>query len=128
MKYLIMIFGLFEFFGTLNMASGGGNISHIGHLGGLVSGLIIIMSMRKGSSSSSKVKKQGPVVDILRKKKLEQIRDIEAKYVATACSNCKRQLGQLTEYHKTGIEIGGVHDMLSRAIKINGKAAERQEY
>ncbi|GAI46246.1 unnamed protein product, partial [marine sediment metagenome] len=27
------------------------------------------------------------------KKKMEQIRDIEAKYVATACSNCKRQLG-----------------------------------
>jgi Fe-S oxidoreductase len=61
-------------------------------------------------------------------KKLEQIRDIEARYVATACSNCKRQLGQLVEYHKTGIEIGGVHDMLSRAIKINGTAAVRQEY
>ncbi len=41
--------------------------------------------------------------------------------------NCKRQLGQLMDYHKEGIEIG-VHDMLSRAIKINGKAAERMEY
>ena len=61
-------------------------------------------------------------------KKLEQIRDTEATYVATACSNCKRQLTQLMEYHKEEIEIGGVHDMLSRSILINGKAAERQDY
>jgi hypothetical protein len=31
------------------------------------------------------------------------------------------------EYDKEEIEIGGVHDMLSRSIKINGKAAERTE-
>lgn len=61
-------------------------------------------------------------------KKLEQIRDTGATYVATACSNCKRQLTQLMEYHKEEIEIGGVHDMLSRAILIDGKAAEHQEY
>jgi Fe-S oxidoreductase len=62
------------------------------------------------------------------KKKLEQIRETGAKYVAAACSNCKRQLSQLMEHHKTGVEVGGVHDMLSRAILINGKAAERQQY
>jgi Fe-S oxidoreductase len=62
------------------------------------------------------------------KKKLEQIQTTGAKYVAAACSNCKRQLGQLMEYHKTGVEVGGVHDMLSRAILINGKAAERRQY
>ena len=67
-------------------------------------------------------------MNISGKKKMEQIRDIEAKYVATACSNCKRQLGQLMEYHEEEIEIGGVHDMLSRSILINGKAAERAEY
>ncbi len=61
-------------------------------------------------------------------KKLEQVRDTGATYVATACSNCKRQLTQLMEYHKEEIEIGGVHDMLSRSILIDGKAAERQEY
>jgi Fe-S oxidoreductase len=61
-------------------------------------------------------------------KKLEQIRDTGATYVATACSNCKRQLTQLMEYHKEEIEIGGVHDLLSRSILINGKAAERQDY
>jgi Fe-S oxidoreductase len=61
-------------------------------------------------------------------KKLEQIRETEATYVATACSNCKRQLTQLMEYHKEEIEIGGVHDMLSRSILIDGKAAEHQDY
>lgn len=62
------------------------------------------------------------------KKKLEQIRATGATYVAAACSNCKRHLGQLLDYHKTNIQVGGVHDMLSRAILINGKAAERRQY
>jgi Fe-S oxidoreductase len=62
------------------------------------------------------------------KKKLEQIRETGAKYVATACSNCKRQLTQLMEYHRQDVEVGGVHDMLSRAILINGKAAVRKDY
>ena len=61
-------------------------------------------------------------------KKLEQIRETGAEYVATACSNCKRQLTQLMEHHKMLVEVGGVHDMLSRAILINGKAAERVDY
>lgn len=61
-------------------------------------------------------------------KKLEQVDDTGAEYVATACSNCKRQLGQLMEHHEKQVDVGGVHDMLSRAILINGKAAERQDY
>jgi Fe-S oxidoreductase len=61
------------------------------------------------------------------KKKMEQIRETGAKYVAAACSNCKRQLTQLMEYHKEDIEVGGVHDMLSRAILIDGKAADRKD-
>ncbi|NIM51943.1 MAG: (Fe-S)-binding protein [Gemmatimonadales bacterium] len=67
-------------------------------------------------------------MEISGKKKLEQIRETGATYVSTACSNCKRQLTQLLEHHKEQIEVGGVHDMLSRAILVNGKAAERQEY
>ncbi|MHC4672926.1 MAG: (Fe-S)-binding protein [Planctomycetota bacterium] len=67
-------------------------------------------------------------MEISGKKKLEQIRETGAKYVATACSNCKRQLTQLMEHHKEQIEVGGVHDMLSRAILVNGKAAEREDY
>ena len=61
-------------------------------------------------------------------KKMEQVRATGATYVATACSNCKRQLTQLMEYHEEQIEVGGVHDMLSRAILINGKAADREDY
>ncbi|MCX8124002.1 MAG: rhomboid family intramembrane serine protease [Spirochaetes bacterium] len=43
MKYLVLIFGAIEFFGTLASASGaGGGISHIGHFGGLVTGFILL--------------------------------------------------------------------------------------
>ena len=59
-------------------------------------------------------------------KKVEQIKETGAEYVAAACSNCKRQLTQLMEYHKMDVAVGGVHDMLSRAIMIDGKAADRQ--
>jgi len=61
-------------------------------------------------------------------KKLEQVRETGAAYVATACSNCKRQLGQLMEHHGDRVAVGGVHDMLSRAIVINGKAAQKVDY
>jgi Fe-S oxidoreductase len=67
-------------------------------------------------------------MEVSGKKKLEQIRETGAKFVAASCANCKRQLSQLLEHHKEDIAIGGVHDMLSRAILINGKAAEREEY
>ncbi len=67
-------------------------------------------------------------MEISGKKKMEQIRETGATYVATACSNCKRQLTQLMEHHEAEIEVGGVHDMLSRSILINGKAADRQDY
>jgi Fe-S oxidoreductase len=61
-------------------------------------------------------------------KKVEQIKETGAQYVSTACSNCKRQITQLIHHHKLGIELGGVHDMLSRAIIVNGKAADRVVY
>ena len=53
-KYLVIGFGLLEFFGTLSSTAGaGGNISHIGHLGGIISGFILIKFMRKSSDYSS---------------------------------------------------------------------------
>ena len=66
-------------------------------------------------------------MNISGKKKMEQILETGAKYVAAACSNCKRQLMQLMEYHEEDIAVGGVHDMLSRSILIDGKAAERED-
>jgi len=53
------------------------------------------------------------------KKKMEQIRATDAQFLAAACSNCKRQLTQLMEYYKEDIMVGGVHDLVSRAIIIN---------
>ncbi|MHC4176579.1 MAG: (Fe-S)-binding protein [Planctomycetota bacterium] len=67
-------------------------------------------------------------MEVSGQKKLQQIRETGAKYVATACSNCKRQIAQLMEHHNEEVEVGGVHDMLSRAILVDGKAAERQDY
>jgi Fe-S oxidoreductase len=67
-------------------------------------------------------------MNISGKKKVEQVLATGATYLAAACSNCKRQLTQLIEYHHLDIELGGVHDLLSRAILINGKAAERKDY
>jgi Fe-S oxidoreductase len=48
--------------------------------------------------------------------KLRQIDDTGAKYVAAPCSNCKRQLAQLMEYHKRDVAVGGVHDLVYKAI------------
>ncbi len=50
------------------------------------------------------------------KMKLKQIDDTRAKFVAAPCSNCKRQLLQLMEYHKRDVKIGGVHDVVYNAI------------
>jgi hypothetical protein len=48
--------------------------------------------------------------------------------VAAACANCKRQLGQLMEHYQEDVAVGGVHDMLSRALLVDGKAANRKCY
>jgi Fe-S oxidoreductase len=67
-------------------------------------------------------------VNISGRKKHEQIVATGATYVAAACANCKRQLGQLLEHHGSKVVVGGVHDLLSRAILIDGKAALRKCY
>lgn len=60
MKYLLIIFGLLEFFGTISSAGGsGGNVSHIGHLGGLLAGFVFMYTTsrhaaRKPSRQASK--------------------------------------------------------------------------
>lgn len=67
-KYLLIVFGLIEFFGTLSSAMGsGGNISHIGHLGGLVFGFFIfkILSGQTGKST-------GFFDQILKRRRLEK--------------------------------------------------------
>jgi Fe-S oxidoreductase len=61
-------------------------------------------------------------------RKVEQIRDTQVRYLAAACSNCKRQLGQLMEYHSMGATVGGIRDLLPRAILVDGKAGKRADY
>jgi membrane associated rhomboid family serine protease len=57
MKYLVMIFGALEFYGSVSSASAqGGNISHIGHLGGLITGFFLLMYHRR-TSAGSRLKK-----------------------------------------------------------------------
>lgn len=74
-KYLVLAFGLLEFFGTISSAMGsGGNISHIGHLGGLVTGFLYILF--KGRKPHI-VKKTSPgsmnfITGYLKRKKLER--------------------------------------------------------
>jgi Fe-S oxidoreductase len=79
-----------------------------------------------GLSAMNEVKEFRMTVSGIRKR--DQIKDTGAKYVAAACSNCKRQLTQLMEHHETHVAVGGVHDLLSRAILIDGKAAKRVSY
>ena len=52
-KYLVLVFGIMEFFGTLTSATGsGGNISHIGHLGGIITGFFLIKYMMNSKSQT----------------------------------------------------------------------------
>jgi len=55
-------------------------------------------------------------MNISGKMKLKQIDKTGAKFCAAPCSNCKRQLMQLMDYHKRDVAIGGVHDMVMKAI------------
>ncbi len=50
------------------------------------------------------------------KKKVEQVKATGATYVASPCSNCKRQFMQLMEHHKLDIGTGGLHDLVARSI------------
>lgn len=95
-KYLVIVFGLLEFFGTLESFSGApGNISHIGHLGGLISGFLILSikanSMKKrktkGNIYKADFKKNKSFFEkqkqkkIIEKKKKEQLNKEKAKKI-----------------------------------------------
>lgn len=74
MKYLVLIFGGIEFFGTLMSARGdGGNVSHIGHLGGLISGFAFIMWKLKGPRPRpAAAKPVGVIQSFLKKERLKK--------------------------------------------------------
>ena len=49
-------------------------------------------------------------------KKVEQIRRTGAKWVVTACENCKAQLRDLSEHYELGVEVKGVIDLVADAL------------
>ena len=53
------------------------------------------------------------------KKKVEQVLATGATYLAAPCANCKRQLQQLMEHYETGVTVGGVFDLLLKAIVLD---------
>jgi len=55
-------------------------------------------------------------MEVSGKKKVEQVKETGATYVASPCSNCKRQFTQLMAHHKMDVGTGGLHDLVSRAI------------
>lgn len=52
------------------------------------------------------------------KNKVDQIRATGARYVAAPCANCKRQIKELMEYHGMDVQVGGVHDLVGKAIQV----------
>jgi Fe-S oxidoreductase len=54
------------------------------------------------------------------RKKLEQVDQTGAAYVAVPCYNCKRQIGQLMEHHRREVQVGSVFDLVGKAIVLKG--------
>ncbi|HPJ37550.1 MAG TPA: rhomboid family intramembrane serine protease [Spirochaetota bacterium] len=113
MKYLVIGFGLIEFFGTIGSAAGGGNISHIGHLGGLISGFVYMMYLRRKPSSPSRAGAGEPgfidkvTKDMRLKKKQKEIeRRIEAKKIIDTLLEkiAKHGMSSLTADEKKKLE------------------------
>ncbi len=49
-------------------------------------------------------------------RKVQQIQATGADYVVAPCANCKKQIGELLDYHKTGVELTGLHDLMLKAL------------
>jgi Fe-S oxidoreductase len=61
------------------------------------------------------------------KTKAEQIQASGAQIVATPCANCKKQLRELMDYYQMPVQIVGVHDLVLRALQIDGMQEEREQ-
>jgi Fe-S oxidoreductase len=57
------------------------------------------------------------------KTKAEQIRATGAHYVVTPCANCKKQTDEVLKAHELPTRRVGLHDLLLRAVEIDGKTA-----
>jgi len=63
------------------------------------------------------------------KVKAEQLRQTGAEICISPCANCKKQLKELVEYYNLPCKIMGLHDLIHKAIVIDGAKSprERQE-
>jgi membrane associated rhomboid family serine protease len=118
-KYLVIAFGLMEFIGTISSATGsGGTISHIGHIGGLISGFIFIMYKRKKSriSSSNNVSPNGKLNQFLMQERLKRKQQeidkrIQAKTIIDSLLEkiAKEGMGSLSHKEKSDLEWARKH-------------------
>ena len=49
-------------------------------------------------------------------RKVQQIQATGAEYVIAPCANCKKQIGELIDYHKVKVELTGLHDLMLKAL------------
>lgn len=113
-KYMVLIFGIIEFFGTLSSVTGApGNISHIGHVGGIISGyLYMILRIRRPSRPAVEgivkknfiyraMKKAG-----MKKKKMKIESRIQAKQIIDELLEkiTRQGMSSLTEKEKKDLE------------------------
>jgi Fe-S oxidoreductase len=50
------------------------------------------------------------------KPRAEACRASRANYLATICAICKANLPEVMKHHRVDCEVGGVHDLLGRAL------------
>lgn len=49
-------------------------------------------------------------------KKAQQIVEAKTDFAITPCANCKKQVGELIDYHKIDVELTGLHDLFLKAL------------
>ncbi len=112
-KYLIIGYGIISFYGTLTSLIGNGNnISHIGHLGGLISGFIILKYMKNSPVKNFTISKNGGFLNsILRKRRMKKKklvikkRILAKKIIDTLLEKItKTGMNSLTEKEKKDLE------------------------
>lgn len=119
-KYLVLAFGLIEFFGTVSMASGkAGNISHIGHIGGFIFGLIYYFARLRGTTSNASeknMKSDGKIsnyfkrVRLNKKKKEIEIRIRAKKIIDESLEKIARSgMGSLSQKERKDLEWARRH-------------------
>jgi membrane associated rhomboid family serine protease len=119
-KYLVLAFGLIEFFGMLSTATGaGGNVSHIGHLGGLITGLLYFFLRIRRSKSGYTAEKSSnenvlsrffKKIRLKRKKKVIEARIQSKKIIDELLEKIARHgMSSLTAQEKKDLEWARKH-------------------